>query len=318
MNASLLSSEATHSSLDLFKNPHYWWFLMVAFCQKLGTNSSPNGATLEFEAAGDRNNFIDLQKNFFEVKCKIVQSSKADLKYDALAIADITKTDFPYFCSNVLHSLFFDCTLSANGLKSLVANGYYAEKNSFGSSSHIFKMQKTHGWIVRDTLMRKTRELFQLQKWTEQNFWWGNKLSAHSMVELLYTFSTCDRHLLTGVTVRNAFRLSFYDCVIMCDDAAKQHKVKIVEADLFVRNMTLNDTIVSALEKTFLSSPASYPYLETLTKTFFNSTGLHSWRQEDIFAREPNRRPAICFNTNEAFLGNNRQNQFHFQKYNLG
>ena len=81
--------------------------------------------------------------------------------------------------------------------------------------------------------------------------------------------------------------------------------------------MTLNDTIVSALEKTFLSSPASYPYLETLTKTFFDSTGLHSWRQEDIFSREPKRRPAICLNTNEAFLGNNRQNQFHFQKYNL-
>ena len=180
---------------------------------------------LKFEAAGDRNNFIDLQKNFFEVKCKIVQSSKADLKYDALAIADITKTDFPYFFSNVLHSLFFDCTVSANGQKISVANGYYAEKNSSGSSSHIFKMQKTHSWTVRDTPMRKTRERFQQQKWTEQNFWWGNKLSAHSMVELLYNFSTRDRHLLAGVTVRNAFRPTIDDCVIMSDNAAKQHKV---------------------------------------------------------------------------------------------
>ena len=66
-----------------------------------------------------------------------------------------------------------------------------------------------------------------------------------------------------------------------------------------------------------MSSPASYPYLETLTKTFLASTGLHSWKQEDIFARGPIRRLAICLNTNEAFLGNNRQNPFHFRKFNL-
>ena len=66
-----------------------------------------------------------------------------------------------------------------------------------------------------------------------------------------------------------------------------------------------------------MSSPASYPYLETLRKTFLASTGLHSWKQEDIFAREPTRRLAICLNTNEAFLGNNRQNPFHFRIFNL-
>ena len=32
--------------------------------------------------------------------------------------------------------------------------------------------------------------------------------------------------------------------------------------------MTLNDDVVSAIEKTLLSSPVSYPYLETITKRF--------------------------------------------------
>ena len=68
--------------------------------------------------------------------------------------------------------------------------------------------------------------------------------------------------------------------------------------------MTLNDDVVSAIEKTLLSSPASYSYLETITKTFLASTGLQSWTQEDVFSREPIRRLAICLNTNEAFLGN--------------
>ena len=103
----------------------------------------------------------------------------------------------------------------------------------------------------------------------------------------------------------------------MSDDAAKHYKVKIVEANLYVSEMTLNDDVVSAKEKTLLTSPASYPYLKTLTKTFLASTGLHSWKQDDIFAREPILRLAICLNTNEAFLGNNRQNPFNFHKFDL-
>ena len=100
------------------------------------------------------------------------------------------------------------------------------------------------------------------------------------------------------------------DFVIVSDDAAKHYKVKVVEANFYVRKMTLNDEVVSAIEKTL-------PHFETLTKTFLASTGLHSWKQEDIFAREPIRRLAICLNTKEDFLGNNMQNPFHFQKFDL-
>ena len=103
----------------------------------------------------------------------------------------------------------------------------------------------------------------------------------------------------------------------MSDDAAKHYKVEILEANLYVRKMTLNDDVMSAIEKTLLSSPASYPYFKTITKTFLASAGLHSWKQEDIFSREPIRSLAICLNTNEAFLGNNRLNPFHYRKFGL-
>ena len=63
-----------------------------------------------------------------EIKCKIVQASEADLKYNAGAAADVTKTDATYFCKNVLHSLFSDCTISASGFKSSRAKGNYAHK----------------------------------------------------------------------------------------------------------------------------------------------------------------------------------------------
>ena len=99
MIGNMLPAEATHSLLDLFEKPALLVTFDGSFCQKLGPVYSPNGPMLEFEVAGDRNNFIDLQKIFLEIKCKIVQSCDADLTYDNAAAADVTKTDAPYFAT---------------------------------------------------------------------------------------------------------------------------------------------------------------------------------------------------------------------------
>ena len=119
------------------------------------------------------------------------------------------------------------------------------------------------------------------------------------------------------LALRIAFRRSIDDFVIMSNDPAKHYNVEILEANLYVRKMTLNGDVMSAIEKILLSSRASHPYFESITKTFLASTGLHSWNQEDIFSRESIRRLAICLNTNEAFLGNNRLNPFHYRKIGL-
>ena len=80
MIADLIPSEATHSSLDLFEKSSLLVTFDGSFCQKLGPVYIPNGPMMEFEVAGNRNNFIDSQKIFLEVKYKIVQSSEANLK----------------------------------------------------------------------------------------------------------------------------------------------------------------------------------------------------------------------------------------------
>ena len=74
--------------------------------------------------------------------------------------------------------------------------------------------------------------------------------------------------------------------------------------------------MTSANEKPLLSSPASYPYLETKTKTFLVSTGLQSRKQEDVFSREPIRRLAICLNKNDACPGSKQLDLFHFPIFN--
>ena len=221
---------------------------------------------LEFEVAGARNNFIDLQKIFLEVKCKSVQSSEADLRYDAGAAKDVTKTNSPYFCNNVLHSLFSDCTVSANGIKISNANGNYAHKSFIETEFSHNKGAKTTWLACQGYSYEENPGALSTGEVNRRKALVRQSAECTFYGKVAVDFFTCDRHLLRGVTLRIAFRRSIDDFVIMSDDAAKHYKVKIVEANLYARKMTLNEYIVSAIEKTLLTNPASYPYLETLTK----------------------------------------------------
>ena len=163
----MLPTEATHISLELFEKPAVLVTFDGSFYQKVGLVYSPNGPMLEFEVAGERNNFIDLKKIFLENNCKIFQTSGADIKHDAGAAADVTKSDAPYFCKNVLHSLFSDCTVSANGLKKSIANGNYAHKSFIEIEFFITKIQKHFGWHAKVIHTKRTLGQFRQLKLTD-------------------------------------------------------------------------------------------------------------------------------------------------------
>ena len=142
-NNIVMPSEAAHSSLDLFEKPPLLVTFDQPFEQKTGPLYSPSGSSLEFEVVGDRKNFIDLQKIYLEVKCRIQNADGTDLRYTA---GDATATDAAYFVNNVLHSLFADCTVSANGIKISSANGHYAHKSFIETEfSHGTDAKKT--WL---------------------------------------------------------------------------------------------------------------------------------------------------------------------------
>ena len=66
-----------------------------------------------------------------------------------------------------------------------------------------------------------------------------------------------------------------------------------------------------------LKNPAIYNYIEVVSKTFFATAGVQSWRREDVFAKELVRRMIVALSINEAYLGTNRKSPFHYQKFGL-
>ena len=135
--------------------------------------------------------------------------------------------------------------------------------------------------------------------------------------KLAVDFFSCEKHLVSGVTLRISMRRSQDDFAVISEDSAKHYKVKIDEANLFIRKMTVSDNVVGAIEKTLLKTPAIYRYNEVITKTFLATTSQQSWKHEDIFTKEPIRRVIVALCVGTAFIVTNTANPFHYQKFGL-
>ena len=317
MITNILPAEATHTTLDLFEKQPLLVTFDNAFTQKIGPSYSPDGPMLEFEVLGDRNNFIDLQKILLEVKCKITRTNNGNLRTGA----DAASTDAPYFSNNALHSLFSECSVSANGVKISNTNGNYAHKAFIETEFSSGKTAK-NTWLAcqgyfyenepgkvdgsdgraADVTPRKASVAL-----SAENYFIGRPAS-----DIL----TCDKHLVSGVTLRISFRRANTDFAVI-SESDKHYKINIIEANLYVRKMTVTDHVISAIEKTMLKTPAVYRFTEVLPRTFLATAGVRSWRQEDVFSKEPVRRLVLAMTTNAQYLGTNVTNPFHYQKFDL-
>ena len=171
------------------------------------------------------------------------------------------------FINNVLHSLFASCTVSANGIKISSANGHYAHKRFIEKEFlHETDAKKTwlrcHGYEYETNpagiaaASRGARKVAVRE--SEQTILYG---------KLAVDFFSCEKHLVSCVTLRLSIRRSHDDFVTISETAAKNCKVKIDEANLLVRKMTVSDNVVGAIEKTILKTPVLYRYNEVITKT---------------------------------------------------
>ena len=78
---------------------------------------------------------------------------------------------------------------------------------------------------------------------------------------------TCDKHLLSGVTLRISFRRSTNNFGVI-SESNKHYKVKIIEANLHVRKMKIVDHVLTAIEKTTENTCCVWLYRGLATNFF--------------------------------------------------
>ena len=104
---------------------------------------------LDFEAAGDRNSFIDLQKLFLEIKCKIVHASASELKYDAGAAADVKKQTLLSFVMMFYNNFFLTVQHQPTDWKFQMQIKVLLTKISLKTKFPITKMQRLLAWLAK-------------------------------------------------------------------------------------------------------------------------------------------------------------------------
>ena len=254
MLRNVLPVEASHSSLDLFERPPVLIKLDTSFEQKVGPLYSPNGPTLEFEIV-DKTNFIDSQNIYLEVKCKILQSDSNKLRFTT---GDVAVSDLPIFVNNTLHSLFSDCSVSANGIKISSSNGNYAQKT-------FIETEFSHNREAKDTWLKcqrysyeKSPDTFTDVVFTERQ----NETKRSAVVTFIGKVAadmfSCEKHLISGVTLRVSFLRNRPEFCLIHDDKSKDYKIEISQANLYVRKMTVSENVYSAIESTLTKTPAIY------------------------------------------------------------
>ena len=66
--------------------------------------------------------------------------------------------------------------------------------------------------------------------------------------------SSCDKHRLSGVTLRLSFLKSRPNYCLIYDGDTKEYKIELSRANLYVRKMTVSENVYSAIETTLLKT----------------------------------------------------------------
>ena len=314
INSNALPIETSHTSLDIFERPQLLVNFDGSFEQKIGPLYAPNGPTLEFEVKGDRTNFIDLQNIYLEVKCKIVKTDNTNLNY---VTGDATQQDTPVFVNNTLHSLFSDCTVTAQGVKVSSANGLYAHK-AFIETEFSHNLEAKNTWLeCQGYNYESNPSTHTLTAFTKREAETRSSATVTFIGRVASDFFSCEKHLVSGVELRIFFLRTRPEFCLIYDDAGKDYKVNITQANLYVRKMTLTENAYSAIETTLAKATARYRYTEIIPRTFLIGQNSQSWDQENVFSGQPIRRFILAMSTNAGFVGAKTTNPFHYQKFGL-
>ena len=157
-----------------------------------------------------------------------------------------TNRDTPYFVNNPLSSIFSECTMSLNGEKISTTNAIFAHESFFETEFSYGNDAKKTWWSCQgyyyeknpsaiDGAGRRADDITELKGLVAVS----NELKLFGKIACI--FLPCDKHLLSGVTIRLSLRRFPSDFVVISEDAAKHYKVQIIEANLYVRKKTVTD-----------------------------------------------------------------------------
>ena len=279
------------------------------------------GPQLDFFVTAENKNCRDLNRICLAVEICIYQPDGSE----KLEPADVDLI----FANNTLHSLFSLVEMFLNGkLISSSNNNYhhlaFIETELTTDIGGKLTWAPCKGYRYR----ANAKSSQEVKEKASAEFRKGDQFNLELYGAPHIDFLDCERLLLPGVTLHLRFYRSPNNCALesvgtwSAADIKRvdqtPYSVVIEKASLFVNKVVLSDSVKVSIERALTKSPAVYPYIESLNKSFIIQAGQNCFVKENNFGTEPVRRLTVCMVRNKFFRGSTFENTpFQYQKFQL-
>ena len=259
--------------------------------------------------------YLDLANTFLQVKAKVVKPDGTNLDVDAPVVpANLT-----------LHTMFSDVGVFLNTVQISTPSGAYPYQ-AYLQTLLSYSPQVKESQLEAAMYYADTAGHFQAVAGNNNRGMVSRKARAAQsavldMVGRLHSdLFHQGKYLLSHLDVRIKLVRSKDAFVISCAQdggAYPEYKLKLLDASLFVRKVTVSPLVALAHARTLEKANAIYPLTKTTMRVFTVAQGSHSFQEDNLFVDRMPNKVIVGFVNSAAYNGNYGMNPFCFEHVNL-
>lgn len=312
------SEECTKSELDLFTLPPTQTSIEKGqYVEYHPISNIADGGPIEFFVPGSSEEYIDPSHTQLYVKAKVIKGDGTDLE-DADVVGP---------CNLLLQTLFsqVDVTLNERLISaSTPTYPYRAMIETLLSYDKAAKTtQLTASLFSKDTASKMDNVNCTASD-AETNVGLKKRrkrILGSRVIDMIGPIHGDlffqDKHLINGVDLKLKLIRSSDAFCLMASGENPQYKIKIMDASLFVRRVTVSSAVLLGHIKALEKGTAKYPLRRVVCKMVSVPKGNLTLTQDHVFLGQlPNRIVVGCV-SNGAFNGSYSKNPFNFQHFNV-
>lgn len=281
--------------------------------------SIDNNSTIEFVSLGSGDTYRDLSSVYLRLLVKLENLKKEEGAAAAVQAKPVGVVN------NLLHSIFRNCTVSLNNVPVTKADNNYHYKSyissllNYGQDS-VKTHLKTSGWLIDNNNFDSLTENTGLKS---RITWFQKDAGAteSNQIELYGKIHTdvfnISRLLLNNVDLKVLLNMEKQSFFMMNGANAGEPQIKICEATMYMRHVTINPSVLLAHNNLLAVKPASYPFKRTEMKSFTLFPGIHSLNLDNVITGQLPNILIFTMVKSKGFNGSRDVNPLNFQHFNL-
>jgi hypothetical protein len=300
------------SELDLFNGSYFQ--TNVTKCEEIcvkPSNTLDNSNTIDFRVISSPEAYKDLSSTTLRVKIQLTKQD--DTLYTS---ADVIQ---PGTVTNIMNSLFSSVAIYLAGkLVCTISDFHYLSYLSHVMSYTDDSVKSFRGDLVGFNLDTSGQfdSLTQNLGLTARKNWVKNSSVLELMGRVHGSIFNTTRYLPSSIEIRFVFTLAKSEFVLMEPETATS-KVKILDAALYINQLTINDKILLKHRQAILTNNVILPFQHLEIKTFTIPSGNSSIMLENlIIGRLPNL-IAVAFCDNASYTGRRSKNPYNFKNLSM-